>query len=140
LAPPGGDSLSNFTKFFGITNSLYATVWCCLCDPAFSIFGRTPTFDRRTDGHRSTAYTALASVASRSNEKNVASPASRQRQFKEHVCGQAGPLAGKVLHHQLHGCTLGLFIATSRSAEDRRWKPVRPTVGVGSCGSESSLQ
>ena len=29
--------------------SLWAIVWCCLCDPTFSSFSRTPTCDGRTD-------------------------------------------------------------------------------------------
>ena len=43
-------------------------MWCCLCDPTFSRFSRTPTCDRetdrqtdgRTDGHRAMASTADA--------------------------------------------------------------------------------
>ena len=29
-------------------------LWCSLCDPTFKRFSRTPTCDRRTDGHRRT--------------------------------------------------------------------------------------
>ena len=29
--------------------SPWAIVWCCLCDPTFSRFSRTPTYDRQTD-------------------------------------------------------------------------------------------
>ena len=29
--------------------SPWAIVWCCLCDPTFSCFSRTPTCDRRAD-------------------------------------------------------------------------------------------
>jgi len=37
-------------------------VWCCLCDPTFCRFSRTPTCDRRTrtDRHRPMASTADA--------------------------------------------------------------------------------
>jgi len=37
-------------------------VWCCLCDPTFSRFSRTPTCDRQTqtDRHRPMASTADA--------------------------------------------------------------------------------
>jgi len=32
----------------------------CLSDPTFSRFSRTPTCDRQTDRHMTTAYTTLA--------------------------------------------------------------------------------
>jgi len=41
-------------------------VWCCLCDPTFSRFSRTPTCDGRADGQTDTRrqlIPALASVA-----------------------------------------------------------------------------
>jgi len=48
---------------------VWAIVWCCLCDPTFSRFNRTPTCDGqtdgRTDGHRAMASTADAYIASR---------------------------------------------------------------------------
>jgi len=31
--------------------SPWTIVWCCLCDPTFSRFSRTPTRDTQTDGH-----------------------------------------------------------------------------------------
>ena len=46
--------------------SPWAIVWCCLCDPTFSRFSRTPTCDRQrdrqtqADGHMAIAYTAHA--------------------------------------------------------------------------------
>jgi len=36
-------------------------LWCCLCDPKFSRFSRTPAYDgQTTDGHRAMASTADA--------------------------------------------------------------------------------
>jgi len=49
------------------TKSPWAIVWCCLCDPTFSRFSRTPTCgggpgqtDRRTERHGAMASTADA--------------------------------------------------------------------------------
>ena len=40
---------SNFADIFGVRKlQSRAIVWCCLCDPAFSRFSRTPTCDRQT--------------------------------------------------------------------------------------------
>ena len=49
--PRRGSPRSNFAEIFGVRNleSLQTIVWCCLCDPAFSRFSRTPTCDRQTD-------------------------------------------------------------------------------------------
>ena len=38
----------------------WGIVWCCLCDPTFSRFSRTPTCDGQTDRHRPVASTADA--------------------------------------------------------------------------------
>ena len=56
---PGFKSLS---KIFGFRKleSLQAIVRCCLCDPKFSRFSRTPTCDGQTDRHRAMASTADA--------------------------------------------------------------------------------
>ena len=53
---------------FWVLASDWAIQWCCLFDPKFFRFGRTPTCDRQTDRqtdghadrHRPIAYTALA--------------------------------------------------------------------------------
>ena len=34
--------------------SPWGIVWCCLCDPTFCRYSRTPACDRRTYGHRQT--------------------------------------------------------------------------------------
>jgi len=46
--------------------SPWAIVWCCLCDPLFSRFSRTPTCDGQTDGQtdgRTDGHRAMASTA-----------------------------------------------------------------------------
>ena len=40
------------------TKSPWAIVWCCLCDPTFSRFSRTPTCDR----HRLTDTTSYSTL------------------------------------------------------------------------------
>ena len=41
------DGMSDF--FLNCSNSLGRSLWCCLCDPTFSRFSRTPTCDGQTD-------------------------------------------------------------------------------------------
>ena len=52
----------------------WVIMWCCLLDPRFSRFSRTPTCDRQTDtdtdGNRVIAYTALAWCRAVKNYKN----------------------------------------------------------------------
>ena len=59
----GGDSGRISRRSLASENqSPRAIVWCCLCDPTFSRFSRTPTCDRhrQTDRHRPMASTADA--------------------------------------------------------------------------------
>ena len=49
--PHRGWSRLNFAEIFGC-RKLESIVWCCLCDPTFSHFSRTPTCDRHR--HRET--------------------------------------------------------------------------------------
>ena len=47
----GGDLGRILRRSMGSENQPpWAIVWCCLCDPTFSRFSRTPTCDGRTDG------------------------------------------------------------------------------------------
>ena len=64
LAPPLGETPFVFCRDFQNQKTrLSGLVWRYLRDPTFSCF-RTPTCDRRTDRHRTTANTrAIASVA-----------------------------------------------------------------------------
>jgi len=49
----------NFAEILGI-KSPWAIVWRCLRYLTFSRFGTVPACDRQTDGHTTSAYTALA--------------------------------------------------------------------------------
>ena len=45
----GGDpGRISWRSFASENQSAWAIVWCCLCDPTFSRFSRTPTCDRQT--------------------------------------------------------------------------------------------
>jgi len=56
--PCRGLSQWNFEDIFGVRKLESLGCLCCLFDPKFSCFGRTPTCDRHR--HRAIAYTALA--------------------------------------------------------------------------------
>jgi len=47
LAPPQGVTP---VEFRGDLWQPWAIVWCCLCDPTFNRFSRTPTCDGQMDG------------------------------------------------------------------------------------------
>ena len=59
--PPQGGNPRRISRR-SLASQNQAIVWCCLCDPTFSRFSRTPTCDRQTDtdGHRAMASTADA--------------------------------------------------------------------------------
>ena len=52
LVPPQGVTPVEFCGDFLASGnqSPWGIVWCCLCDPLFSRFSRTPTCDGQTDG------------------------------------------------------------------------------------------
>jgi len=64
LVPPLGVIPLEFRGDLWHQKSRWAIVWRCLRDPALSHFGTVPACDRqtdgRTDGHTTTAHTALA--------------------------------------------------------------------------------
>jgi len=67
LAPPLGCSVLISPRYLAPENYCpWAIVRCCLRDPTLSHFSRTPTWDRQTDGHTTTAY----SVSTASRGKN----------------------------------------------------------------------
>jgi len=76
----------------------WAIVWCCLCDPTFSRFSRTPTCDRQTDrqtdtGRRTQGHSIYrACIASRGKNE----PGENEREIPV-----VTPVPARVLLHWL---------------------------------------
>ena len=64
--PRGGDPGRLSRKSLASENqSPWGIVWCCLCDPTFCRFSRTPSCDRHGHGHGYTSDVAVTALAQR---------------------------------------------------------------------------
>ena len=65
----------------------WGIVWCCLCDPTFCRFSRTPTCDRRTDTDRHRPMASTTDAQHRTVKTNLDFTEARDSEWQWHQLG-----------------------------------------------------